>query len=168
MRKWSSVAAGFMFASTIAWAAVTFDSATGIGFVGKGDVQLAFGWNNPALQANASGVTFKYQAQEEYKYDCTFTVEVGRDRVLEPRTQNRGKETSINAVVAYDARLRQQITGFNLTGLGETIITGGEVPVEGGHCPGGPFDDGVISNVTLNSSTGGLYVIYGGVSVLLL
>ena len=32
--------------STAALATVTFDPATGIGFVGKGDVQLAFGWNN--------------------------------------------------------------------------------------------------------------------------
>jgi len=26
-------------------AAVTFDASNGTGFVGKGDVQLAFGWN---------------------------------------------------------------------------------------------------------------------------
>lgn len=41
-----------------ALAAVTFDASTGTGFVGKGDVQLAFGWNNKQLQANAAGVTF--------------------------------------------------------------------------------------------------------------
>ena len=29
-----------------ALASVTFDSATGKGFVGKGDVQIAFNWNN--------------------------------------------------------------------------------------------------------------------------
>jgi hypothetical protein len=40
--------------ATAALAAVTFDVNTGFGFVGKGDVQLAFGWNNKALQTNAT------------------------------------------------------------------------------------------------------------------
>ena len=102
-----------------------------------------------------------------YKYDCTFTVEVGRDKVREPRTQNRGKDTSLNASVQYDARTQKQITGFILTGLGNATTTGGEVPVDGGSCPGGPFNDGVISNVELVSSTGGLYVNFGGNAVLL-
>jgi hypothetical protein len=39
-------------------AAVTFNSSTGTGFVGKGDVQIAYGWNNTSLQKNATGVTF--------------------------------------------------------------------------------------------------------------
>jgi hypothetical protein len=41
-------------------ASVTYDAATGKGFVGKGDVQTAYGWNNAALQANAAGVTFAF------------------------------------------------------------------------------------------------------------
>lgn len=161
-----AAAAATAFVSTTAIAAVTFDPVTGTGFVGKGDVQLAFGWNNAALQRNASGVTFTYSAEEEYKYDCTFTVIVGRDRTAEPRTQNRGKETSVNASVAYDARIRNQITGFNLNGMGSST-SDGEAPVEGGHCPGGVLNDGVISNVQLISSTGGLYVNHGANSVLI-
>jgi hypothetical protein len=39
-------------------AAVTFNDTTGTGFVGKGDVQVAFGWNNKQLQTNATGVSF--------------------------------------------------------------------------------------------------------------
>lgn len=167
MRKVFSIGAAVIFATAIASASVTFDPATGNGFVGKGDVQLVYGWNNKQLQDNASGVTFTYQAQEQYKYDCTFTVEVGRDKVREPRTQNRGKDTSLNASVQYDARTQRQITGFILTGLGATTTTGGDVPVDGGSCPGGPFNDGVISNIELVSSTGGLYVNFGGNSVLL-
>lgn len=42
--------------ATVAIAAVTFDPVTGTGFVGKGDVQTAFGWNNQQLQQNADGV----------------------------------------------------------------------------------------------------------------
>lgn len=34
----------------IATATVTFDPTTGKGFVGKGDLQTAFGWNNNQLQ----------------------------------------------------------------------------------------------------------------------
>ena len=67
----------------------------------------------------------------------------------------------------YHARTSKQITGFILTGLGNTTTTGGEVPVDGGSCPGGPFNDGAISNVELVSSTGGLSVNFGGNSVLL-
>ena len=166
MRKTFLVGAALMFASALAFASVTFDPATGTGFVGKGDVQLAFGWNNQALQQNAQNLTFSYAAEEQYKYDCTFTVEVGRDKVREPRTQNRGKESSVSASVAYDARRSNQITGFNLTGFGP-ITTTGEVPVDGGSCPGGPFNDGVISNIELVSSTGGLHVKSGSTSVLL-
>ena len=53
----------------------------------------------------------------------------------------------------YDARTQKQITGFILTGLGTATTTGGEVPVDGGSCPGGQFNDGAISNVELVSST---------------
>jgi alpha-glucuronidase len=166
MRKLFSIGAALVFASAVAFASVTFDPATGTGFVGKGDVQLAFGWNNQALQQNANTLTFSYQAEEQYKYDCTFTVEVGKDKVREPRTQNRGKDSSVSASVAYDARRSNQITGFNLTGFGP-VTTTGEVPENGGSCPGGPFNDGMISNVELISSTGGLRVQSGGTSVVL-
>jgi hypothetical protein len=33
---------------------VTFNETNGTGFVGKGDVQVAFGWNNKQLQTNAT------------------------------------------------------------------------------------------------------------------
>ena len=167
MRKVFSIGAALVFATAIASASVLFEPVTGTGFVGKGDVQLLFGWNNKQLQDNASGLTFTYKADEQYKYDCTFSVEVGKDKVIEPRTQNRGKDTSVNGSVQYDARTQKQITGFILTGLGNTTTTGGEVPVDGGSCPGGPFNDGAISNVELVSSTGGLYVDFGGNAVLL-
>jgi len=167
MRKLFAIGAVMTFATAVASASVSFDPVSGTGFIGKGDVQLVYGWNNKQLQDNASSLTFSLQAQEQYKYDCTFTVEVGRDKVREPRTQNRGKDTSLNASVQFDARTQKQITGFILTGLGADTTTGGEVPVDGGSCPGGQFNDGAISNVELVSSTGGLFVNFGGNSVLL-
>ena len=57
------IAALFAMAlATTAQAAVTFDPETGTGFVGKGDVQVAFGWNNAQFQANATGLSFAYVA----------------------------------------------------------------------------------------------------------
>jgi len=38
--------------ATPALASVTFDSTTGKGFVGKGDVQTVLGYNNAALRPN--------------------------------------------------------------------------------------------------------------------
>lgn len=153
------------FTATAAMAAVSFDETTGTGFVGKGDVQLAFGWNNRALQTNASGVSFTYKAEETYSYGCTFTIVIGRDRTPTPQTVTRGKETAVNGTIVFEARSRNQINGFNLTGFGTTTVTGGEEPVEGGYCPGGPLNDGTISNVVLTSSTGGLFVNFGGTSI---
>jgi hypothetical protein len=41
-------------------AAVTFNETNGTGFVGKGDVQVAFAWNNKQLQTNAKDVSFSF------------------------------------------------------------------------------------------------------------
>lgn len=159
-----AMAAAAAVMSSAAYALVTFDPATGQGFVGKGDIQLLTGWNDQALQKNAGDVSFVFAAEEEYKFDCTFTVEVGRDKVLEPRTQNRGRETSVNSSVALETRVNklQKVTGFVLNGFGEDRTVSGELLVDGGHCPGGQFNDGVISNITLMSSTGGLYAVING------
>ena len=55
----TTVAATLMLAPA-ASAAVTFNETNGTGFVGKGDVQVAFGWNNKQLQTNATGVSFSF------------------------------------------------------------------------------------------------------------
>jgi hypothetical protein len=150
------VAAGAVFA------AVTFDPATGTGFSGKGDVQLAFGWNNKQLQSNASGVSFTYNSTDTYEAVCTFITGEGT-KGEQTHNVSRTSSTAVNSTIAYDPRVKNQITGFNLTGLGETT-TSGDVPVVGGSCPGGP-DGGTYTSVTLVSSTGGLFVNYGGTSV---
>lgn len=71
--------------------------------------------------------------------------------------------TRVNATVAYDARVRSQITGFILSGLGLTS-SDGTAPAVGDSCPAAS-DVAVVTDVTLTSSTGGLYVNYGGISV---
>ncbi|WP_439386815.1 hypothetical protein [Amycolatopsis lexingtonensis] len=145
--------------------AYTLDTVSGTGFVGKGEVQTPFGWNNAKLQTNAAGVTFSYDATETYDAVCTWITGEGTKG---EKTHNvtHATSTSVASAVAYDARVKTQITGFTLKGFGATATTG-EVPVVGGTCPGNEGTDGTWSSVTQTGSTGGLYARYGGVSVLL-
>jgi hypothetical protein len=62
-----------------AMAAVTFDpdcqqtpssSMGACGFVGVGDIQTAFGWNNPQFQQRAAAVTFTYSEEVEQTAVC--------------------------------------------------------------------------------------------------
>ena len=155
-----------------AYAAVTFDPSSGTGFVGKGDVQTAFGWNNAELQANASGVTFTYVAVDTY--DVTVEWDTGnadQPQSIQHHIITQTKRASVNATVAYDARTHKQIDGFILTGYGSTT-TEGTIPSVGDILvdpqTGNPYPtDHVVTAVTLVSSTGGLYVNYGSTSVLI-
>jgi hypothetical protein len=53
------LAAGLLaLTAQAASASVTFDPLTGNGFVGKGDVQTAFGWSNATMQTNHTSITF--------------------------------------------------------------------------------------------------------------
>ncbi len=96
-------------------ASVTFDPATGAGFVGKGDVQLEYGWNNAQLQANAATVEFRYNSSTETvtTWTCSRTNPAGIE-VVTPR--NRSVTTSIQGVIDTIARERNQVTGFILSG----------------------------------------------------
>lgn len=132
-------------------AAVTFDPATGTGFVGKGDVQTALGYNNAQLQKNASTLVFTSQrpaeqvlsqsasqsASESGSQTVTRTlscvVDTQRKTFINEGTRS-GERTGERAgsrmgsrlgtlagniahTVAFDARVKNQITGFNLRGL---------------------------------------------------
>lgn len=103
--------------ATPATAAVTFDPGTGTGFVGKGDVQLAFGWNNSQLQTQAGGVSFATVSEtvSEQSWECTNTKN--------EKTQERERTTTTttSGVVSHVARDgKKQVTGFNLTGYSPT------------------------------------------------
>lgn len=156
-----SIGLGLALVCVTALAAVTFDAATGTGFVGKGDVQDAFGWNNAQLQSNVTGVTFSYEATTTFEALCTFTTGEG----------NRGERThyvphtvgmSVTSVVNFIARRHHQVDGFVLTGYGDSFSETGVVPVVGDACPGNQGHDGIWSSVTqLEGGEGGLYVNYG-------
>jgi len=159
------LAAGVLAIGTVAHAAVAVDPGTGVGFVGKGDVQLAFGWNNAQLQNKASGVVFKFAAVDTYLVTAEWETGnpdsphgVTLHTITVPRT------TSVNASIAYDARVKNQITGFNLKGF-SSWVSNGEVPVEGDTFNDGNDEKIIVDVELISSSGGGLSVNYGTSSV---
>lgn len=113
------LAAGIALASisTAAIAAVTFDPVNGTGFVGKGDVQLALGYNNKALQDNAASLEFTYESTTEQvtSWECVND----RNEQIQERSRTTTSETV--GVVDAIARERNQITGFNLLGFDGSV-----------------------------------------------
>ncbi len=106
----------------VVYAAVTFDPATGTGFVGKGDVQLIYGWNNAQLQANAGLVQFRATTVSERSWECKRINPQGVEI-----TQERERTTTSTQLVSKIDRVRNQITGFILdgyTGAPSTTIDG--------------------------------------------
>jgi hypothetical protein len=137
VRKWTLALALVVIGAGVALAAVTFDPDTGTGFVGKGDVQLAFGWNNKEIQNNAGAVTFQATSTEvtEVSWECTNT----NNEVIQERARTTTTETQgVVSVVTRDNK--KQVTGFNLTGYSgtptESSTTDGP-PVN--SCPAGPW-----------------------------
>jgi hypothetical protein len=153
-------------------AAVTYDPATGAGFVGKGDVQLAFGWNNKQLQANAGGVAFELRSSTKYETECE------KDGVKGTMFMDRQKVRQIKASLDGDPRQvkgQNQFTGFNLLGFlpDETVET---PPTAGEICGGLPWvpsptyaEGSEVPQypVTATVLSGGLYAVHGGTRKLL-
>ncbi|NKX54692.1 hypothetical protein [Arthrobacter mobilis] len=156
------------FAATLALAApaaaaVTFDPGTGQGFVGKGDVQLAFSWNNSQLQSNASGLSFTYESETTYDAVCEWVTGEGK-KGQKTHTVPQKKKTSLESTVVYEARTKNQITGFTLTGIGSTTTTG-TVPTVGGGCIGDGANGTYISVTEVGNGSGGLYVNHNGLGL---
>jgi hypothetical protein len=132
---------------TGAYAAVTFDPESGEGFVGKGDVQEALGWNNKQLQDNAEAVAFSVESVAENTWLC-YNSRSGQ-------TNERNNTVTMQGLVSAVARERNQITGFQLTGYDgapETAVDGQAT----GTCPGenttlveGSIEEGEASEFTL-------------------
>lgn len=159
--------------STAAWATVTFDPNSGTGFVGKGDVQIAFGWNNSQAQKNANGVSFTYESDQSYDVTCDWTTVTGGriSKTIYHEATNH-KSTSLSSTIAYDARLKNQYTGYTLIGAGATTTTGDPVPAIGDACPQGggwsdsdpPGNDAIVTDVEVDpaSVVSGLFVTFNG------
>jgi hypothetical protein len=165
--------AGFALAAvaTAAMATVTFNSGSGTGFVGKGDVQLAYGWNNQAAQANAGAIQFSTLSTIQYSWDCDWDTGTGT-RGFKHHSVNHGATRSITDSVSYDARTHKQVDGFFLTGYnGPAVETGDPINTcAGDSTPNGGADATVYTITNQMSMTlpgAGLYVTYAGNSVLL-
>lgn len=125
-------------ASGAANASVTLND-DGTGFVGKGDVQNVLGLSNAGIQSKNFKAEFTKQTVIEQSFDWTCVKYVlDKDgNVKKEIRQERANVTKSDetAVVSNEARLKNQITGFNLTGFGQTTTT---TEVEGpavGTCP---------------------------------
>ena len=133
--------------ATAAYAA-TFDPTTGTGFVGKGELQTPWGWNNATLQKEAEGVTFKVSQQVTYEQECSYLTG-GRnpERVRETKEATR----PLNSRVTYETRnnKRGAVTGFILDGFGSSS---GPVPTD--LCTGrGAQAEGPVEEVDRTAGT---------------
>ena len=157
----AGVAAAIVLAAGAASATVTYDPATGAGFVGKGDVQTVFVWNNAQLQSNAASVGFTYLAEDSYEFTCTWITGEGT-KGQKTHTADHVRTSTVNSAIAYDPRTNKKsdITGFTLTGFGQTTESGFD-PAN----PACPGEDGTGATITdgptLVGSTGGLFVSAG-------
>src|SRR6476659_7171113 len=102
--------------AAVASASVAVDN--GVGFVGKGDVQTALGWNNAAFDKGVDSLKFTAGAEKviaDYKMSCfngttgAIDAEVSHQIISQPGT------ATVTATPVLNAGNGKQITGFNLT-----------------------------------------------------
>ena len=157
--KSSFVAATLFAAAGMAFAAVVFNpdfdpDTELLGYVGKGDIQTLFGWNNKQLQNNAAGITFTYEEVGSYTLVCSrLHPQQGYQEQTFPN-----KVSGIEADVDYELKKVQQVSGFLL------IEFKGDPIVSGDGCPAAWPNE--VSR-TLNEGAGspaGLYVHHNGIS----
>jgi hypothetical protein len=113
-------------AVTVTAYAVTFDADILKGFVGKGDVQLALGYNNATLQANAENLVFTYEVGAEYDILCSRIHSVHGYQTQPFRNQI----VSVNKAITVESRKNNQgqVTGFILDGLKKVLSSGDACP----------------------------------------
>ena len=137
------------------------DHGNGTMFVGKGDVQLFFGWNNKGLQNNAVHVDFRLMSSEVTSWTCTKIVTLGNGGVNEI-VQQRSTTSSYQELITTQGRdisegLNGPNTGFNLTLDGSpTQETDGP---EVGSCPANPSGFTYDDNATTEPGASGLQII---------
>jgi hypothetical protein len=164
--KLNKILAGVAFAAAAAtaFAAVTFDPVTGTGFVGKGDVQLAFGWNNKQLQNNATGVTFAYE--NVTKYSATCFAENSAGKPIEKPVKTKMKIAGDPNGDPRQVKGQNQFTGFILSGFdggeadGEPLVAGTPCIAINANSDNAP--DGLLGSVTAETTGEGLTVTFDG------
>jgi hypothetical protein len=152
MRRNLSVlfAVAVLFAAAPMFGEVIFNESSGVGFVGKGDVQQLFIWNNKTLQDRAGDVEFYYQEL------ATFDVPCKKELEKKVMRNTYARAAAINSAVTADPRQKNQFTGFNLNGY-----DGDSVSVFDTNCPGGWEADGDPVEVGSDDDGAALWVRYG-------
>jgi hypothetical protein len=155
MKKFITAAVIATFAiSSPASAAVTFDPASGTGFVGKGDVQLALGLNNSQLQSAVLSFTYESVEVSETSWVCT---NVG-NKNLQTQERERTTTSTKQGVVSAVARVKNQITGFNLSGYTSSSSSSTADGPKLNSCPTGWELTTEAGDAEVLSSEGGLFV----------
>jgi hypothetical protein len=160
MRK-LAVGAALAAVATVAMATVIFNT-DGTGWVGKGDVQTAFAWNNSAMQKKHTSISFEFEDTAGWTAICTWTT--GPDN---PNANENGQQTHtikrtrtglMDAVLSTD-RKTGQYTGWTLRGFASGVETweGGESePALHGPCSA----NGINGEWTSVESAGGSQTLY--------
>jgi hypothetical protein len=156
----AALGAGLVLAGAASASAYTMDSS-GVGWVGKGEVQSAYGWNNKAMQDNVGGVTFVYDSTATYEVVCEFDNNGGHHVVTNK------KHTGVNVTVGIDARNNSSgkqgpMTGWYLAEFGSTTTEGEALPAVGDGCPGNSGKGAITSVEQTGVGEGGLYALWQG------
>jgi hypothetical protein len=112
--------------ATLAYAAVDYDPEFG-GYVGKGDVQSAFGWSNKELQAKGESVEFAYRVTADWTGECA-VFERGQVTKSGTVVDTYATDKSVD----FDVKKKNQINGFFL-GAAQALGQSG-VPKNNNRC----------------------------------
>ena len=136
------------------------DNGDGTWFVGKGDVQTFFGWNNPRMQANAAYIEFRIASSTTTTWTCTKLQVLGNGNTNEI-VQNRQNSSSTQGVFTTQGRTNSQgpVTGFNLTLNGAATVQNDGPAI--GSCPANPSGFVYDNNAVTVTSGGGLQIMVG-------
>lgn len=173
-------------------AAVSFDPATGTGFVGKGDVKDALGLTEKQIQTQSDSINFFVTATETFEVECEVTEETitraGSQGVGNGAHNGLGRKVTTtvirDAVSEVDESVQRDVTGgtrknpqmsvtgFNLLGYpADFTYTDGAAPALGDNCTGvdedGSFQGQYVAVTSLGRSTPALNVKLGTKTALL-
>lgn len=117
-------------------ASVTYDPGSKTGFVGRADVEKAFGWTDAQVAAQASGLTFDHQfwTDDDYTITCgalTLQVVHHRDYGRYELTDTVVHAARGESAAGYSGRL----LGFRLEGPHAGISGTSVPPAPGQPCP---------------------------------
>lgn len=137
MKKLSTCLGIGVFAASMAVAAPSvaaakYDPESGTGYVSKGEVQAALGWNNEEFQANAVRIDFNFRTYRYLRLAWTCT-EDGGGGTLE---RESFRHSTSYGRLTTTPQGHQQVVGFKLSD--PEYLTARNVPAPGleqGSCP---------------------------------